>query len=145
MSNDIQVIEPIRSPKQTFQTTDAFNLYYARNKTEMDALTTYRLNKLYRVDGYIITRIKGQLSLKRMDPKHRRYFSNRDESEAMHTMREELDKDIDGFKFKMNDELRAIKDSVNKITDFLKQLCQGEPTDVKMLTHTHDDADSDDD
>ena len=84
--SDVQVIEPIRSPKQIFQTTDAFNLFYTRNKAEMDTQTTCRLNKLYRIDGYIITRVKGQVALKRMDPKNRRYFSNRDESAAMHTM-----------------------------------------------------------
>lgn len=64
--NDIKVIEPISKHTKEFDTVDEFNLYYNKNKEEMDKLTTHKLNKLYLIKGYRITRIKNVLSLKKM-------------------------------------------------------------------------------
>lgn len=43
---------------------DEFNAYYQLHKKEIDNTTIYKLNKLYHIDGNIITKIKNVLMLK---------------------------------------------------------------------------------
>ena len=61
----IPVIEPFNGTIQTFNSADEFNLYYAKNKAEVEALTTRKLNERYVINGYKLTRIKGQLTLRK--------------------------------------------------------------------------------
>ena len=44
---DLKVIEPIKNYLKEFKTVDEFNLWYSKNKEEVDKLTTHKLNKLY--------------------------------------------------------------------------------------------------
>ena len=41
---------------KNFNTIDDFNKYYTKHKEEMDQLTTKKLNKLYKIDGYRISK-----------------------------------------------------------------------------------------
>ena len=66
---DVKIIEPIRNYLKEFNSTDEFNAFYSMHKDEMDALTTHKLNKMYHVNGYRITKIKGELMLKRWENK----------------------------------------------------------------------------
>ena len=99
---DLKVIEPIKNYIKEFKTIDEFNLWYSKNKEEVDALTTHKLNKMYKIDGYRITKIKGVLMLKKwVDKEEKEEQSN-----------EELRKEID-----------EIRNTVNKIISFLQQGC----------------------
>ena len=64
---NVNIIEPIKNFIKEFNTIDEFNAFYSLHKDEMDALTTHKLNKMYSVKGYRITKIKGVLMLKRWD------------------------------------------------------------------------------
>ena len=99
---DLKVIEPIKNYIKEFKTVDEFNLWYSKNKEEVDALTTHKLNKMYKIDGYRITKIKGVLMLKK--------WVDKEEKEIVST--EELKKEID-----------EIRNTVNKIISFLQQGC----------------------
>ena len=99
---DLKVIEPIKNYIKEFKTIDEFNLWYSKNKEEVDALTTHKLNKMYKIDGYRITKIKGVLMLKK--------WVDKEEKEIVST--EELKKEID-----------EIRNTVNKIISFLQQGC----------------------
>jgi hypothetical protein len=66
---DLKVIEPINNPLQEFKTVDEFNLFYQKNKETMDGTTTHKLNRMYKIDGYKITKIKKVLSLKKWNGK----------------------------------------------------------------------------
>jgi len=59
----IQLIEPIKERRE-FQTPAEFDAYYQEHKTELEEKTTHKLNKMFNVPGYRITKIKGVLSLK---------------------------------------------------------------------------------
>ena len=61
----LRIIEPIRDYLKVFNSPDEFNIWYTKNKDEVDSLTTNRLNKLYKIKGYRITKIKGTLMLKK--------------------------------------------------------------------------------
>ena len=63
----VNIIEPIKNFLKEFNTTDEFNAFYSLHKEELDKLTTHKLNKMYYVKGYRITKIKGVLMLKRWD------------------------------------------------------------------------------
>jgi hypothetical protein len=58
-----KIIKPI-SLMMTFEDQDEFFDYYNSHKTKMDNLTTHKLNKLFSIDGYRITKIKNVLKLK---------------------------------------------------------------------------------
>ena len=61
---DLKVIEPIKNYIKEFNSPVEFNLWYAKHKEEVDSLTTHKLNKMYLINGYRITKIKGELMLK---------------------------------------------------------------------------------
>lgn len=62
---ELKIIEPIENYIKEFKTPDEFNVWYSKHKNEVDAQTTYMLNKKYHIDGYRITKIKGVLMLKK--------------------------------------------------------------------------------
>ena len=97
---DLKVIEPIKNYIKEFKTVDEFNLWYSKNKEEVDALTTHKLNKMYKILGYRITKIKGVLMLKKLVGKE----------EKEEQSNEELKKETD-----------EIRNIVNKIISFLQQ------------------------
>lgn len=54
---DLKIIEPIKSGLNHFKTTDEFSIYYAKHKKEMNEMTTQKLNKQFKIEGYRITKI----------------------------------------------------------------------------------------
>ena len=64
---DLKILEPIKNYLKEFNTPEEFNNFYSLNKDELNKLTTHKLNKMYHVKGYRITKIKGQLMLKKWD------------------------------------------------------------------------------
>lgn len=53
----LNIIKPIKD-FQTFETIDEFNKFYESNKKQFEELTTCKLNKMYRINGFRITKIK---------------------------------------------------------------------------------------
>lgn len=66
---EIKILEPIRKYVKEFNNPDEFNLYYSKHKHDIDSLTTHKLNKMYHITGYRITKIRGVLMLKRWSEK----------------------------------------------------------------------------
>ena len=107
--NDIKVIEPISKHTKEFDTVDEFNLYYNKNKEEMDKLTTHKLNKLYLIKGYRITRIKNVLSLKKMKQNSQYDIDNE---------LDELKKEIQYIR-EITKLVEPMKETINNIIHFL--------------------------
>ena len=63
----IKIIEPIKQYLKVFNSPDEFNIWYTKNKDEVDTLTTHKLNKMYKIEGYRITKIKNVLMLKKVN------------------------------------------------------------------------------
>ena len=89
----LNVIEPIKSAIKEFHSVEEFNVYYQLHKEEIDNTTTHKLNKMYHIDGYRITKIKNVLMLKRAP----------DSTKEMN----------------VQEEISTIKDTLNKIIKFL--------------------------
>ena len=59
----IPVIAPVKDIKE-FKTIDEFNVFYNDHRNEFESLTTCMLNKKYKIPGYKITKIQGEVKLK---------------------------------------------------------------------------------
>ena len=72
--HELKIIGKVQTEPKKFHTVDEFNLYYVKHKTEMEDMTTQKLNKSFNIDGYRITKhgtrdsegkpIKGEICLK---------------------------------------------------------------------------------
>ena len=106
---ELKVIEPIKNYIKEFNSPVEFNLWYAKHKEEVDSLTTHKLNKMYKIDGYRITKIKGELMLK-IDRNVKDKTLNDEESVDIH---EEINE--------LRNEIKNIKDTVNHLIEFINK------------------------
>lgn len=95
--SELKILEPIKKYSKEFNTPDEFNLWYSKHKNEIDNETTHKLNKLYHIQGYKITKIKGVLMLKKWD-------------EEKQTLRNP----------EIREELNQMKEAINSIIRYLK-------------------------
>ena len=107
---DVKVVEPIQSPMKEFNSVDEFNLFYHNHKDEMMATTTHRLNKMYKINGYRITKIRGELCLKKVREavKQKSDVENGDGVD-----------DHDGDTVDIETRLQRLEEAVNEIIDAL--------------------------
>ena len=99
---ELKVIEPIKNYIKEFNSPVEFNLWYAKHKEEVDSLTTHKLNKLYKIEGYRITKIKGELMLK-VD----RHVKEKEEGESEDEINE------------LRNEIKNIKETLNKLIEYV--------------------------
>lgn len=130
---EIKIIEPILHYAKEFISPEEFNLYYKIHKDEMDKLTTHKLNKLYHIKNYRITKIKGELMLKKFneslaktktadnDAKLRQFVDNDTDNDNT-----ELEKRIEMLEVEykndieqLNDEIKNIKLVLQSVRDYL--------------------------
>ena len=108
---DVKVIEPITHYLKEFDTPNDFDSWYKSHQEEMDKLTTHKLNKMYHINGYRVTRIKGVLSLKKA-PK-----GTKSDSET-----EQRFMAIENEISEMSDDIKNIKLALQSIQDYFNQL-----------------------
>jgi hypothetical protein len=66
-SKKIQILKPI-TETITFKNENQFSEYYTQHKEELDKLNTNKLNKMFLVPEFKITKVKVVLSLKSLTP-----------------------------------------------------------------------------
>ena len=64
-SKSLKDLEPIQLDVKTFQDKTEFEMFYNSHKEEFETSTTTKLNRMYKIPGYRITRQKQQLCLKK--------------------------------------------------------------------------------
>ena len=120
---NVNIIEPIKNFIKEFNTIDEFNAFYSLHKDEMDALTTHKLNKMYYVKGYRITKIKGVLMLKRWDTtKNDDEEKIREEITNASTRAKEVDEYVRNDLTKKVENLSAYQKQIDNIYDEIKKL-----------------------
>ncbi len=128
----VNIIEPIKNFLKEFNTTDEFNAFYSLHKDEMDKLTTHKLNKMYSVKGYRITKIKGVLMLKRWDNnKNEQEERIKEEINNVSTRQKEVDEYVRNDLSKKVETLSASQQQIDHIYDEIKKL-QLENTSCKI-------------
>lgn len=58
----LEIIEPFSPQIIQFESCDDFNAYYSRHKDDFNE-TTQKLNVKYKIPGYKLTKLKGQLKI----------------------------------------------------------------------------------
>ena len=61
----LKVLEPIKMDVKTFNDKQEFEMFFNSHREEFESSTTTKLNRMYRIPGYRITRQKNQLCLKK--------------------------------------------------------------------------------
>ena len=105
----LKIIEPIRDYLKVFNSPDEFNIWYTKNKEEVDTLTTHKLNKMYKINGYRITKIKNVLMLKKSSETNN--VNNQSANSPL------VPEDL----HELQDEIKNIKSTVNQIIQYLNQ------------------------
>ena len=103
----LKIIEPIRDYLKVFSSPDEFNIWYTKNKDEVDSLTTNKLNKMYKIQGYRITKIKNVLMLKKSSETNNVNNQSANSPFVPNDLQE------------LQDEIKNIKSTVNKIIEYL--------------------------
>lgn len=62
-TSKITVKEKFEPEPVIFDSKEEFAEHVEDKREELNKLTTYKLNKMYQIDGYRITKIKGEISL----------------------------------------------------------------------------------
>ena len=100
----IPLIEPIKE-KREFATPAEFDAFYQEHREELNEKTTHKLNKMFNIPGYRITKLKGVLSLK-----------NIPQSRITSTMK------IDTLEIKVNEMKDRLNQCINTINNVLDHL-----------------------
>lgn len=112
---EIKLIEPIKNYSKEFNTPDEFNIWYSKNKNEIDSLTTHKLNKMYHIVGYRITKIKGVLCLKKWNG-NKNIKTNESKNEV------KVDEVIDEFREEYSEQLEELKKEIDLIKKAMNNL-----------------------
>ena len=107
---DLKANEPIKTYLKEFSSPDEFNLFYAKNKADIDSQTTHKLNKMYHIKGYRITKIKNVLMLKKWDDE-----SGAFRSKGLEHSKENINDKIE----ELNNDISSMKEAINKIIQYL--------------------------
>ena len=111
---ELKIIEPVKTNLKHFKTTEEFNIYYIKNKEELEEMTTQKLNKLFNIDGYRITkigtrdkdgkRVKGSICLKKCVEK---------DTPDTNLRIEDLEKTVKDLK----EQIKILSTTINQIVD----------------------------
>ena len=64
----VKILEPFSPEVIECETTDDFNEVFNANPEVYSAMTTQKLNKIFKIPGYRITKIKGVVCLRSIKP-----------------------------------------------------------------------------
>ena len=130
---EIKVLQPVDKFEREFETPEQFNIFYSKNKENTDKQTTHILNKKYKIEGFVITRQKGELCLKKpWIKKNKTEHVDNDLEERVCILEKTVDEITDlkqrvSVLEKANDEITDLKervhlaeDTINKIIDVLQ-------------------------
>ena len=119
--SNLNVIEPIQIDVKTFQDKNEFEMFYNSHKNEFENCTTTKLNRMYKIPGYRITRQKEVLCLKKDYTKNNKQESDDDNTQKFDELKDELTKMIEEIKLYFNSEIAKINTRYKKIEKIINQ------------------------
>ena len=119
--SNLKVIEPIQIDVKTFQDKNEFEMFYNSHKNEFENCTTTKLNRMYKIPGYRITRQKEVLCLKKDYTKNNKQESDDDNTQKFDELKDELTKMIEEVKLYFNSEIAKINTRYKKIEKIINQ------------------------
>ena len=110
---DLKIIKPVEKYLKEFESPEEFNVFYAKNKDEVDSQTTHKLNKQYHIKGYVITKIKGELCLKKPWIKKNNNSQSSNDFSALQV-------EMSSLSERLEVRVKRLEETVNKIIDLIQ-------------------------
>ena len=132
----MRILEPFRAEVIEFDDKNDFIKYVNEDMETYKSLTTQKLNKMFHIPGYRITKLQGDISLKAVGGKEDADAEKKMRSEIMEEVMEKVRSEIeekvkDIVEEKLKDEMEnyekeldEIHDSITKLRNDLGQLCK---------------------
>ena len=132
----MRILEPFRAEVIEFEDKNDFIKYVNEDMETYKSLTTQKLNKMFHIPGYRITKLQGDISLKAVGGKEDADAEKKMRSEIMEEVMEKVRSEIeekvkDIVEEKLKDEMENyekelddIHDSITKLRNDLGQLCK---------------------
>ena len=98
----VKIIEPYQPEVIECETKEDFMEILAADKEKYNVMTTQKLNKTFKIPGYKITKIKGEICLRNIKPCEK--------------LKTEEAEDV------INEEIKNIKDAFNQLSDQVEQI-----------------------
>ena len=130
----MRILEPFRAEVIEFDDKNDFIKYVNEDMETYKSLTTQKLNKMFHIPGYRITKLQGDISLKavggkeegeeRMRSEIKKELMEEMRSELMKEMEEKVKEEITKEMENYEKELDEIHDSITKLRNDFAQLCK---------------------
>lgn len=124
----IPLIEPVKDVRE-FSNVDEFDKFYETHTDMFEEFTTCKLNKMFKIPGYRITKLQGKVHLKNIP----------DSKITANDKIDELTKRMSDYESKTNsiiDSMNSIIELVNKLSKQVKQMEKEKPKTGGITSQT---------
>ena len=111
----LKVLEPIQLDVKTFKDKQEFELFFNSHKNEFENSTTTRLNRMYKIPGYRISRVKDELCLKKDYTKNNLGNSSNIDSQQFDELEEKLMKSLEEERGNTEELIEKVNENVQKM------------------------------
>ena len=129
----MRILEPFRAEVIEFDDKNDFIKYVNEDMETYKSLTTQKLNKMFHIPGYRITKLQGDISLKAvggkdegkdMEERMRSEIKKELMEDVMKEMEEKVKEEITKEMENYEKELDDLHDSITKLRNDFAQLCK---------------------
>ena len=111
----LKVLEPIQLDVKTFKDKQEFELFFNSHKNEFENSTTTRLNRMYKIPGYRISRVKDELCLKKDYTKNNLGNSSNIDSQQFDELEEKLMKSLEEERGNTEELIEKVNENLQKL------------------------------
>ena len=111
----LKVLEPIQLDVKTFQDKQEFELFFNSHKNEFENSTTTRLNRMYKIPGYRISRVKDELCLKKDYTKNNLGNSSNIDSQQIEELEEKIMKSLEEERGNTEELIEKVNENLQKL------------------------------
>ena len=111
----LKVLEPIQLDVKTFKDKQEFELFFNSHKNEFENSTTTRLNRMYKIPGYRISRVKDELCLKKDYTKNNLGNSSNIDSQQIEELEEKIMKSLEEERGNTEELIEKVNENLQKL------------------------------
>ena len=111
----LKVLEPIQLDVKTFKDKQEFELFFNSHKNEFENSTTTRLNRMYKIPGYRISRVKDELCLKKDYTKNNLGNSSSIDTQQFNELEEKLMKILEEERGNTEQLIEKVNENLQKL------------------------------
>ena len=111
----LKVLEPIQLDVKTFKDKQEFELFFNSHKNEFENSTTTRLNRMYKIPGYRISRVKDELCLKKDYTKNNLGNSSNIDSQQFDELEEKIMKILEEERGNTEELIEKVNENLQKL------------------------------